>query len=81
LSAPPSRAGAEKFGVEAVYFVVRADRAQLRKIAELVDDGALRVTIAAAFPLAEGRAAFESGGTMDRPPGKTILVVRDPPGG
>jgi NADPH:quinone reductase-like Zn-dependent oxidoreductase len=64
-----------------VYFMVSADRDQLREIAELVDDGALQVTIAATFPLADGHAAFESEATLDRPPGKTILIVREQPGG
>jgi NADPH:quinone reductase-like Zn-dependent oxidoreductase len=81
LQAPPSRDTADAFGVDAMFFVVSADRGQLGEIAELVDDGSLRVTIAATFPLAKGRAAFDSGATFNRPPGKTVLVVRDEAGG
>jgi hypothetical protein len=37
----------------------------------------LEVAVAATFPLAEGRAAYESGATRRQRPGKTVLVVRD----
>jgi len=76
LQAPPSKEEAYRHGITATFFIVRPDHAQLGRLASLVDSGALQVTIAATFDLADGRAAFESGRTWDRPPGKTVLVVR-----
>jgi NADPH:quinone reductase-like Zn-dependent oxidoreductase len=43
----------------------------------MIDAGTLQVAVAATFPLAEGRAAYESGATRRQRPGKTVLVVRD----
>jgi NADPH:quinone reductase-like Zn-dependent oxidoreductase len=60
-----------------MFFVVTPDRDQLAELAALVDRGQLHVEIAATFPLAEGRAAFESGQRSGRRPGKTVIVVRD----
>ena len=51
-------------------------RGQLAQLADLVDSGDLQVLIAATYPLAEGRAAFESATGPQRSPGKTVLVVR-----
>jgi NADPH:quinone reductase-like Zn-dependent oxidoreductase len=76
LSAPPPADRAAEYGVEAMFFVVTPDRAQLTELARLVDSTALRVAIADTFPLAQGRAAFESGRAVDRQPGKTVLIVR-----
>lgn len=76
LQAPPSQNKAAEFGVEAIFFVVRPSREELSSIAELVDRGQLQITIAATYPLVDGRAAFESGQVLDRPPGKTVLVLR-----
>ena len=61
--------------VTSFFFVVSADRDQLRSLAELVDSGQLQVTIARTFPLQHGREAYESGASLDRAPGKTVLVV------
>jgi NADPH:quinone reductase-like Zn-dependent oxidoreductase len=58
------------------FFVVTPDRDQLTKLAALVDRGQLHVKIAATFPLAKGREAFESGQRPGRRPGKTVIVVR-----
>ncbi|MET0476105.1 MAG: NADP-dependent oxidoreductase [Mycobacterium sp.] len=77
LSAPPPDGVAESHGVQATFFIVGPDRTQLSKLAELVDAGRLHVAIADTFALADGRAAFESGRTTHRRPGKTVLVVRD----
>jgi hypothetical protein len=41
----------------------------------MTDAGRLRPVLSQAFPLAEGRRAFESAG-RPRPPGKTVLAVR-----
>jgi NADPH:quinone reductase-like Zn-dependent oxidoreductase len=46
-------------GVDAVYFVVEPDRAQLERLRGIVEDGALRPTIDSVFPLDDARAAFE----------------------
>lgn len=76
LSAPPPAGRADEYGVTATFFIVTPNREQLTELAALVDDGRLRIEIARTFPLAEGRAAFESGRLPGRRPGKTVLVVR-----
>jgi NADPH:quinone reductase-like Zn-dependent oxidoreductase len=75
LGAPPSAETAGRYGVRAIFFVVRPDRTELDLLAGLVDDGRLRPVVAHTYPLVRGREAFESGG-RPRPPGKTVLVVR-----
>ena len=76
LQAPPSPERAAYFDVQATFFVVTPNPEQLARLADLVDSGALQVLIAATYPLAEGRAAFDSATRPQRPPGKTVLVVR-----
>jgi NADPH:quinone reductase-like Zn-dependent oxidoreductase len=75
LAAPPSAEKAEKYGVNAMFFVVRPDHDELADIAGQVDEGRLRPVVAATFPLADGVAAFKSGGAPRRP-GKIVLTVR-----
>jgi NADPH:quinone reductase-like Zn-dependent oxidoreductase len=75
LAVPPDQAEAGKHGVHATFFVVRPDHDELVTLAALVDDGSLRPVVAGTFPLAEGRAAFESIGRPRRP-GKIVIVVR-----
>jgi NADPH:quinone reductase-like Zn-dependent oxidoreductase len=77
LSAPPPPGKADAFNVEATFFIVVPDRAQLARLADLVDTSRLQVAIAATFPLKEGRAAYESGRQPHRRPGKTVLTVCD----
>ncbi len=77
LAVPPSPGQAAKYQAMASFFIVTPDRDELAELAELVDCGALHVTIAAKFPLTGGRAAFDSGADMNRPAGKTVLVVRE----
>ncbi|SBS76047.1 Zn-dependent oxidoreductase, NADPH:quinone reductase [uncultured Mycobacterium sp.] len=77
LSAPPPPGKAEAHHVEATFFIVTPDRAQLAQLAELVDAAGMRIAIAGTFPLEDGRAAFESGNRPHRAPGKTVLIVRD----
>ncbi|MET0704095.1 MAG: NADP-dependent oxidoreductase [Mycobacterium sp.] len=77
LQTPPDLDKARQFGVEAMFFVVSTDTRALTRLAELVDTDGLRVTIAATFTLADGRAAYASGATSGRPPGKTVLKVAD----
>ena len=77
LATPPSTERAAKYHATALFFIVTPDRDELAELAELVDCGALHVTIAATFPLTKGRAAFESGQNQHRPAGKTVLIVRE----
>ena len=77
LQEPPSQEMADKYGVTALFFVVTADRDCLARLADMIDTDTLKVSIAATFPLAEGRAAYESGAVRRRRPGKTVLVVWD----
>jgi NADPH:quinone reductase-like Zn-dependent oxidoreductase len=77
LQEPPSQELAEKYGVTALFFIVTAGRSGLARIAGMIDAGKLMVGVAATFPLAEGRAAYESGALRRSRPGKTVLVVRD----
>lgn len=76
LLQPPSQKRADELGIEAIFFLVTPRHDELVEIAGLVDRGELKITIANTFALADGRAAFESGRTHDRPPGKTVLTVR-----
>ena len=77
LQEPPSQEMADKYGVTALFFVVKANRDRLTRVADMIDTGKLKVSVAATFPLAEGRAAYESGASRRHRPGKTVLVVRD----
>lgn len=77
LQEPPSEEMADKYGVTALFFIVTAERDGLTRLADMIDTGKLKVGVAATFPLAEGRAAYESGAFRRPRPGKTVLVVRD----
>jgi NADPH:quinone reductase-like Zn-dependent oxidoreductase len=77
LQEPPSQELADKYGVTALFFIVAAERDGLARLADMIDTGKLKVGVAATFPLAEGRAAYESGAVRRPHPGKTVLVVRD----
>lgn len=77
LQQPPPAELLATLGIEGVFFVVGSTRAGLDHVRESVEQGQLRVTIAATYPLSEGRRAFESGALPGRTPGKTVLVVRD----
>jgi NADPH:quinone reductase-like Zn-dependent oxidoreductase len=77
LQEPPSQEMADKYGVTALFFVVTANRDRLARVADMIDTGKLKVSVAATFPLADGRAAYESGASRRPRPGKTVLVVRD----
>jgi NADPH:quinone reductase-like Zn-dependent oxidoreductase len=61
--------------VDAKFFVVQPDREELARLAALTDEGRLRPVVSQTFPLSEGRQAYASR-TQDRPPGKTVLLVR-----
>jgi NADPH:quinone reductase-like Zn-dependent oxidoreductase len=75
LGAPPDQELASQYQVRAVFFVVRPNDAELVRLAELAGSGRLRTVISQTFPLADGRAAFESGRAPHRA-GKTVLLVR-----
>ncbi|MFJ3656146.1 NADP-dependent oxidoreductase [Streptomyces nigra] len=65
---------AERLGVRAVRMLVDADRADLRSLVELIEEGRLRASIERTFPLsaaAEAHALGEKGRTT----GKLVLTV------
>ncbi|MFG2309191.1 NADP-dependent oxidoreductase [Streptomyces sp. NPDC048566] len=65
---------AERLGVRAVRMLVDADQAGMRAVAGLVEEGALRATVAQTFPLGEAAKAHALGET-GRTTGKLVLVV------
>ncbi|MEV8033451.1 NADP-dependent oxidoreductase [Streptomyces sp. NPDC086182] len=65
---------AERLGVRAVRMLVDADQAGMRAVADLVEKGALRPTVAETFPLADAAKAHALGDT-GRTAGKLVLVV------
>ncbi|MEU4165384.1 NADP-dependent oxidoreductase [Streptomyces sp. NPDC026665] len=65
---------AERLGVRAVRMLVDADRTGMKAVADLVEKGALRATVAETFPLAEAAKAHALGDT-GRTSGKLVLVV------
>lgn len=65
---------AAELGVRAHLILVESDHAGMQAIADLVQDGRLRATIAQAFPLAEAAQAHEAGET-NRTAGKLVLTV------
>lgn len=75
LGVPPSADKAAALGVHAMFFVVTPDADELARITGLVEAGSLRPVLGQAFPLQDGRKAFESAG-VPHPPGKTVLIVR-----
>lgn len=65
---------AERLEVQAVRMLVDADRTGMRAVADLVEKGALRATVAETFPLADAAKAHALGDT-GRTTGKLVLVV------
>ncbi len=76
LQQPPPTDALEARGVDGIFFVVRSSRAGLNLLRDAVDRGQLEVTVAATYPLTDGRTAYASGALPLRSPGKTVLVVR-----
>jgi NADPH:quinone reductase-like Zn-dependent oxidoreductase len=74
LAQPADQSVAERHGVQGIFFVVSSDAGELRRIADLADEGKLRPVIARTFPLAEAAVAYGPPPTPRRP-GKTVLVV------
>ncbi|MFD7683282.1 NADP-dependent oxidoreductase [Streptomyces sp. NPDC060187] len=65
---------AERLGVRAIRMLVDADHAGMRAIAGLVEEGALRATVAETFPLSDAAKAHALGET-GRTAGKLVLTV------
>ncbi|MGW7256693.1 NADP-dependent oxidoreductase [Streptomyces sp. NPDC054834] len=65
---------AERLGVRAVRMLVDASRSGMKAIAELVEEGKLRATIAGTFPLAAAAEAHALGDT-GRTTGKLVLLA------
>ncbi|HEX8912640.1 MAG TPA: NADP-dependent oxidoreductase, partial [Humisphaera sp.] len=74
LSGPIRQDPARRQDVTGTFFVVRPDRRTLAEIAGLIDAGAVRPSVEATYPLAEGRRAFEraAAGHLS---GKIVLTV------
>ncbi|MGF4046194.1 NADP-dependent oxidoreductase [Paenarthrobacter nitroguajacolicus] len=75
---PNELAGIAARGIRFESLLVEADRAGMQAIAELVETGALRAHIEAAFPLAEAAKAHTLGET-GRTRGKIVLTVEGLP--
>jgi NADPH:quinone reductase-like Zn-dependent oxidoreductase len=65
----------ERHAIQGIFFIVASDRDELRRIADLADQGELRPVIARTLPLADASIAYGPPPTP-RPPGKTVMVVR-----
>jgi NADPH:quinone reductase-like Zn-dependent oxidoreductase len=70
---PPPEVATAK-GISAVYFLVKPNRDQLVRLAQLVDSGVLRSTIDKVFPFADARRAFQRS-LDEHGPGKIVLCV------
>jgi NADPH:quinone reductase-like Zn-dependent oxidoreductase len=70
----PSSAEAARYGVRAEYFIVRPDRDQLMRLAELIDAGHLRPFLDEIVPLVEARRAYEQR-LRPHTVGRTVLTV------
>ena len=75
LQEPPSQELADKYGVNAVFFVVSTRRERLEELATLLATGGVDVAVAQTFPLSAGRAAYESGSLPKPGPGKTVILI------
>ena len=75
LQQPPSEALADKYGIEAAFFVVSAQQDRLDELGKRLAAGDIQVAVAETFPLSEGKAAYESGSLPGRAPGKTVMLV------
>ena len=74
----PSARAASYFDVQATFFSGHPPRSSTaRRSSPTVSTPVhLQVLIAATYQLADGRAAFESATSLQRSPGKTVVVVR-----
>ncbi|MDR2257166.1 MAG: NADP-dependent oxidoreductase [Arthrobacter sp.] len=74
LASPELLAEAQRRGVRAVPFLVDASRADLESMTPLIEDGRLRATIAATFPLRDLAEAHRLGDT-GRTAGKIVVTM------
>lgn len=73
---PPERKS--EGGRRAIWFIVKQDREQLRRISALIEAGQLRPIVSAELPLAQGHEAY--GPAAHRAgPGKVVLLVAGSP--
>lgn len=73
---PPDQQVAERYGIEAAFFLVDVTSDCLGNIARLVDGGQLRTNVGAVLPLAEAREAhLMLEGLRPRHKGKIVLAV------
>lgn len=77
VAADGLRDEAERLGVRAQLILVEADHGGMQSIAELVESGELRASIAGTYPLREARSAHEAGET-NRTTGKLVLTMENP---
>ncbi len=75
LAEPPDQSMAERHAIQGIFFIVASDRDELRRIADLAEQGELRTVIARTLPLADAAIAYGPP-PAPRRPGKTVLVVR-----
>ena len=76
LTGPTPTDRVKELGINACFFIVSPNGAELTEIANLVDSGSLRVAVAATYSLEDGQAAYASGTGGHRAPGKTVIRVR-----
>ena len=73
---PPDPAAAERFGVEARFFLVDVTTSRLEPIAVMLASGALSAGVGAVLPLADARTAHEMlDGSRPKPRGKIMLTT------
>jgi NADPH:quinone reductase-like Zn-dependent oxidoreductase len=75
LAEPPDQSLTERHAIQGIFFIVASDRDELRRIADLAEQGELRTAIARTLPLADAAMAYGPP-PAPRRPGKTVLVVR-----
>ncbi len=75
LAEPPDQSMAERHAIQGIFFIVASDRDELRRIADLAEQGELRTVIARTLPLVDAAIAYGPP-PAPRRPGKTVLVVR-----
>lgn len=70
----PSQELAAKYGVRIAFFIVSVSKAELERIAQLFDAGALKTDVGVVLRLAEARKAHEMlAGIVPHPRGKIVL--------
>jgi NADPH:quinone reductase-like Zn-dependent oxidoreductase len=76
LQEPPVAELAQKYQVDARFFVVSASQSALQRLGRMLSAGDLEVTVAVTYPLEEGRHAYADRSHADRP-GKTVLDLTE----